>query len=513
MRLAAAFAVVCAASASGSRSTSLCEKLDGDCSPCPLLEPINSVARMNLSVEASLVANARTADEFIRKHSSANGTDIIRFDDPAGGLHTSLFYFCCHGLLQQRKIKTALQDMRWTSFAINYDSFGCNLDHDNKTVYLHALPANQSELFAWAAMVESALQNAGVPVHHPRRSLFHMTLARVTTEYPTDNVVRALESTHFGSHRLCSFTFAGVKIRADDCKHTSAPSSHRSEALYPMGAVETILYLGDPQIGFSGDADLDAHRFGLAADAAASDADAAVIAGDCVNAWSNSTQDALFKSVFPSRFQSTKAYLVPGNHDIDSKLADADKVLQELSHFRTTFNVSDYGAFDTKYARFILMNTEMLIIPFLGLNGTHDARILALADAQWQFIESSLRSAAASKQHLILVGHHPPFINDEAEPHSYYNMPLQPRKRLLTLARTHGVRHLLCGHTHTTRGVATSDGIRVLTTAGTARAFDTNGCGYHTLRINATAIDIVYTELAGGGGQPGCTKTEPEDIL
>ena len=58
-----------------------------------------------------------------------------------------------------------------------------------------------------------------VPVNHPRRSLFHMTLARVTRAYPTDMAVRAIEQSVgvFGHHRLCSFDFAGKTYSASDC--------------------------------------------------------------------------------------------------------------------------------------------------------------------------------------------------------------------------------------------------------------------------------------------------------
>jgi 2'-5' RNA ligase len=108
--------------------------------------------------------------------------------------------------------------MSWSSFVIDYDSFSCNLDHDNRTVYLHALPSNQTQLFAWAGLVEESLRKANVPVNHPRKSLFHMTLARVTPDYPTDKVVERLRHVSFGSHRLCSFVFDGVTIEADDAK-------------------------------------------------------------------------------------------------------------------------------------------------------------------------------------------------------------------------------------------------------------------------------------------------------
>ena len=87
-----------------------------------------------------------------------------------------------------------------------------------KIVTLHALPRNQTQLFAWAANVEAALRSAGVPVNHPRQSLFHMTLARVTPEYPVDALVGRLKAMTFGSHRLCSFKFNGITMSAEDAK-------------------------------------------------------------------------------------------------------------------------------------------------------------------------------------------------------------------------------------------------------------------------------------------------------
>jgi hypothetical protein len=199
-------------------SHDLCEKRDGDCPHCPgIWSHHNPTAKVLLSSEPSLVASVKAADNTIRNGSTAAGADIIRFDDPEAGLHTSLFYFCCHSSAEVRRMKAALQAMNWTSFIINYDNFGCNLDHDGTTVYLHALPQNQTELFAWAALVEATLAAADIPVNHPRASLFHMTLARVTPTYPTDSIVQRLNHTHFGSHRLCSFLFDDLVIKAHDC--------------------------------------------------------------------------------------------------------------------------------------------------------------------------------------------------------------------------------------------------------------------------------------------------------
>ena len=53
------------------------------------------------------------------------------------------------------------------------------------------------------------------------------------------------------------------------------------------------------------------------------------------------------------------------------------------------------------------------------------------------------------------------------------------------------VRHVLAGHTHTTQNV-TWGNLSIYTVAGTARAFDDNGCGYRVLRMNATGIEAKY---------------------
>ena len=202
---------------SASSTHSACEKLDGDCPKCnhPWRSGQSPVATVHLSIEKQLVQSTIAADKFLKQLAP---TEIQRFDNPLIGLHTSLFYFCCHSSDQIKTIKEAFQHMIWDSFLITYDSFSCNLDHNNKTVYLHALPSNQTDLFAWANIVEKTLESYNVTINHPRKSLFHMTLARVNPSYPIDTAVRTLNKTNFGNHRLCNFTFMGDMYHANDCK-------------------------------------------------------------------------------------------------------------------------------------------------------------------------------------------------------------------------------------------------------------------------------------------------------
>eukprot|EP00946_MAST-07B_sp_MAST-7B-sp1_P001670 g1670.t1 len=208
-----------AASVVADAAVTRCEKIDGDCPRCrrPWIAGVNPVAEVHLSGESALVASAARADAEI-KAMDGNAGNIQRFDDPRTGLHTSLFYFCCHSSEEVNRMKAALRSMEWTSFDVHYDDFSCNLDHDNQTVYLHALPSNQTLLFLWAKTVERALASHNITCNHPRKSKFHMTLARVDPAYPVDLAVARLSGTNFGSHRLCSFVFEGEDFYAQDCK-------------------------------------------------------------------------------------------------------------------------------------------------------------------------------------------------------------------------------------------------------------------------------------------------------
>jgi hypothetical protein len=193
-------------------SWATCEKVDGDCMACPLLKELSPTATVHIR-DDDLIQSAKDADTVISSLGPVN-----EFDKADTGLHTSLFYFCCHNLSEEAKMKKALQEMVWHSFDIVYDDIACNLDHNNKTIYLHALPTNQTVLFALTTQMEQVIAAAGVKINHPRKSMFHMTLARVNHSYPVDAAMNQLRGGHFGTHRMCSFDFAGVNISAADCK-------------------------------------------------------------------------------------------------------------------------------------------------------------------------------------------------------------------------------------------------------------------------------------------------------
>jgi hypothetical protein len=189
-------------------ATNICEKIDGDCPLCPhpWLSGQSPVAEVHLSNDTALVSSAINAEKYLQQLSPKQ---IQRFDNPTTGLHTSLFYFCCHSTNEINRMKNVFRTMQWHSFNINYNDFSCNNDHNNRTVYLHALPRNQTDLIQWSKNVEQTMTSANITINHPRKSKFHMTLARVDPAYPITEAVQTLNKTAFGTHHFCSFVFEG----------------------------------------------------------------------------------------------------------------------------------------------------------------------------------------------------------------------------------------------------------------------------------------------------------------
>lgn len=107
--------------------------------------------------------------------------------------------------------------MTWDSLKVSYDTFGCNLDHDNETIYLHGMPSNQDDLFSLARKIEEVIESTGAHVI-PRETLFHMTLARVDVDYPVDDVVEYFldEGVNFGEIEVNGFHVDGHLFHASN---------------------------------------------------------------------------------------------------------------------------------------------------------------------------------------------------------------------------------------------------------------------------------------------------------
>lgn len=122
-------------------------------------------------------------------------------------------------------MRRVLRSLVWRSFWVNYSDAGCNLDmHGKDIVYLHAMPddPSQKQLLNLTQALESAMAAAGVSVNHARKSLFHMTLARVKRSYSVEavaTVVDRLRNNFAGlglQLLMCRFEALGEVFEAQD---------------------------------------------------------------------------------------------------------------------------------------------------------------------------------------------------------------------------------------------------------------------------------------------------------
>lgn len=202
----------------GYGSYNTCEKRDGDCDPCPnITESLNLALTTNLSTNQELVLSAKKMDSIIN---STDSSDVLTFDNPNFDLHMSLTYTCCHSVEQLDKMLKLLETFEWYSIDLNFTQFACNLDmHNNKTIYLHAMPNwdGEDQLFELVGELYDHWRENGIIVNHPRKSYFHMTLATVNHSYPVDSIINQYQNYNFGFQTLCTFGGVGYSTVAIDC--------------------------------------------------------------------------------------------------------------------------------------------------------------------------------------------------------------------------------------------------------------------------------------------------------
>lgn len=200
-------------------STDVCEKIDGDCpDDCHAAGfdgEENFNARFSISPSVVHLGTEHKAHE-AEAYISSQGV-VKNLDNPWSGLHTTMYYFCCYTSTEKKQILEGLRDMEWDPVTYHLDSFACNLDHDGETVYLHALPSNQTALFDFANTIEATVLSLGINIPK-RETLYHMTLARVGYEYPTDAVVNYFlndpKEWDFGKVTMNEFTIGSEKFKA-----------------------------------------------------------------------------------------------------------------------------------------------------------------------------------------------------------------------------------------------------------------------------------------------------------
>lgn len=128
----------------------------------------------------------------------------------------SILSTCCYTAEQVSQLHKVLSKWDWESFEIWFSDVGCNIDkHEPNMVYLHAMPDQQSQkrLQDFTEKINEQIESQGFSVQHAPKSRFHMTLARVSRDYPADQAVAAAKRLVFGDAglrlQLCRLTLDG----------------------------------------------------------------------------------------------------------------------------------------------------------------------------------------------------------------------------------------------------------------------------------------------------------------
>lgn len=195
-----------------------------------------------------------------------------------------------------------------------------------------------------------------------------------------------------------------------------------------------FIHMADTQLGMGEPVGVTAARFGWAVaqiNAMEPQPDFVIICGDLLNTPSPESAAAFRREADRLR---APLLLMPGNHDIGDK-ADAER----LAFYRSRFG-PDYYAATFRGVRIIVLNSLTCLHPTLPEE----------TDVQREFFAEQLRQAEAGKQPVIVAGHYPPFFERADEKSSWMNMPEPLRSEFLKQCMDHGVKLLLCGHTHRT---------------------------------------------------------------
>jgi len=232
-----------------------------------------------------------------------------------------------------------------------------------------------------------------------------------------------------------------------------------------------FLHFGDPQIGMKwhGSVAKQIRRFADAVSQANELKPAfVVIAGDLTHQ-RKPKQWAAFDAELGKL--EVPVMLTAGNHDMHDP---------EEREAYVKRHGKDYYAVTYSNCTFLVINSMLFKEPFVKEQAAAD---------QWAFIENTLPEAEKrGRTHVFISLHHPPTSNRSDVP-----------DRLLALARKHGVRVFLAGHTHKNRVVETKDGTpSIYVTSGTNALFRTGkgaDHGYRIIRVYKDRVEQTHVHL------------------
>jgi 3',5'-cyclic AMP phosphodiesterase CpdA len=201
-----------------------------------------------------------------------------------------------------------------------------------------------------------------------------------------------------------------------------------------------------------------------------------VITGDLVNNRDDKTQIIEFKRITALINPEIPVYYSPGNHDIGQA-----PVAKDIDEF-----IKNYG-----HDRFSFFYKKTL---FIGLNSSlikSNTPLLEQNQSDW--LKKELTKGNKAK-HIIIFCHYPFFISKADERDEYFNIPLETRKKYLSLFMENRVDAVFAGHLHN-NGYGKSGEMEMITTSAVGKPLGKVPSGLRVIKVFPDRIENNYFSL------------------
>lgn len=231
--------------------------------------------------------------------------------------------------------------------------------------------------------------------------------------------------------------------------------------------------------------DPETERFQKAVDAANSIQPAFVtICGDMVNDASDESQVAELNRVSGGLASDIPLYRVSGNHDASGD-DHITPTTESLARYRELFG-DDIYSFVEGNVKFIVINSTILHTP---------GEVRSEYRRQIDWLEAELVSARdGPAEKVIVLSHHPLFLEHPDEPDAYFNVPRDNRRPVTQLLETHGVDAVFAGHMHQ-NNYARHGNMLMIASGSVGYPLGSDPSGYRMVTVSNKGIDHRYYSL------------------
>lgn len=210
--------------------------------------------------------------------------------------------------------------------------------------------------------------------------------------------------------------------------------------------------------------------------------------GDMVH---DPSDDAQYDGVMASAARSVlPIHWVPGNHD--AAFDTVVPTLDSIDHYRRRFG-PDTLVFDHEGTAFVVVDTVVW---------DHPEHVASLLDEQFEWLDVQLAAARSREvDHVIVLGHHPLFVEDVDEPDTYWNIPSTQRHRVVELLLRYDVRLFLAGHLHRNGGARVGD-LEVVITSAVGMPLGNDPSGLRVVDVEPGRVRHTFVALDDGVESP-----------